>query len=145
MPDDFTPIPNTLGDLTNRENRAFRPRFSNDYTGPNGVPDGIPDDLDGNGIPDLYPSLYPQVPFATRIYTPPTTPTAADLGYSEFFIPRTQGPITDDHVPLLDAGLRVIDVIDIDYDPHHTPDDTLDKVSAKSLQVVGDVALSLVR
>ena len=70
---------------------------------------------------------------------------AADLGYSKFFIPRTQGPITDDHVPLLDAGLRVIDVIDIDYAPHHTPDDTLDKVSAKSLQVVGDVALSLVR
>ena len=70
---------------------------------------------------------------------------AADLGYSKYFIPRTQGPITDDHVPLLDAGLRVIDVIDIDYDPHHTPDDTLDKVSAKSLQIVGDVALSLVR
>jgi glutaminyl-peptide cyclotransferase len=70
---------------------------------------------------------------------------AADLGYSEFFIPRNEGPITDDHLPLLDAGLRVIDVIDFDYPPHHTPDDTIDKLSAKSFQIVGDVALSLVR
>jgi glutaminyl-peptide cyclotransferase len=70
---------------------------------------------------------------------------AADLGYSEYFVPRTQGPITDDHVPLLDAGLRVIDVIDLDYASHHTPDDTIDKVSSKSLQIVGDVALSLLR
>ena len=58
-------------------------------------------------------------------------------------------PITDDHYPLLKAGLRVIDVIDIDYGPpapngyHHTLQDTIDKISAQSLQVVGDVALAL--
>jgi len=69
---------------------------------------------------------------------------AADLGYSRYFIPRSGQAITDDHVPLLDAGLHVIDVIDIDYPPHHTPRDTFDKVSAASLQIVGDVALSLV-
>src|SRR3954465_11171148 len=40
--------------------------------------------------------------------------TAADqLGYSKYFIPSDGGPIIDDHVPLLNAGLRVIDVIDI--------------------------------
>jgi type II secretory pathway pseudopilin PulG len=52
------PIPNDLGDLTNRENRAFRPRFLNDFTGPNGVDDGIPDDSNADGVPDYYPTLY---------------------------------------------------------------------------------------
>jgi hypothetical protein len=34
-------------------------------------------------------------------------------------------------------------VIDYDYPPHHTPQDTFDKVSAQSLQIVGDVATAL--
>ena len=70
--------------------------------------------------------------------------TAEELGYRNFFIPRGGGAITDDHVPLLRKGLRVIDVIDIDYDHHHKPTDAFDKVSAKSLQIVGDVATALV-
>ena len=70
--------------------------------------------------------------------------TAEDLGYRDFFISRGGGPVTDDHLPLLQKGLRVIDVIDIDYDAHHKPTDTIDKVSAKSLQIVGDVATALV-
>jgi glutaminyl-peptide cyclotransferase len=79
---------------------------------------------------------------------------AADLGYEKYFVPRGGLDITDDHVPLLAKGLRVIDVIDYDYGPmgangeaspnyHHTLQDTIDKISAKSLQAVGDVALSL--
>jgi prepilin-type N-terminal cleavage/methylation domain-containing protein len=48
------PIPNDLGDLTNREKRAFRPRFLNDFN----PTDGIPDDNNGDGIPDYYPTLY---------------------------------------------------------------------------------------
>jgi len=86
--------------------------------------------------------------------------TAADLGYSKYFISQVGQQITDDHVPLLDKGLRVIDVLDIQYGPlpaghdaftasspnyHHTMQDTFDKVSAKSLQVVGDVAVTLVK
>ncbi len=69
---------------------------------------------------------------------------AQALGYSRYFInsPSNQG-ITDDHVPLLDAGIRTIDVIDFDYPAHHTPDDTFDKISAQSLQIVGDVATGL--
>lgn len=76
---------------------------------------------------------------------------AADLGYSEYFIPSDNGPIIDDHLPLLNAGLRVIDVVDINYrsadqeNYHHTTMDTMDKVSAKSMQIVGDVAVALLR
>ena len=77
--------------------------------------------------------------------------TAEDLGYSKFFRSTSVGAITDDHLPLIKKGLRVIDVIDIDYveqqgpkNYHHTVYDTIDKVSAKSLQIVGDVAVSLV-
>jgi glutaminyl-peptide cyclotransferase len=69
---------------------------------------------------------------------------AAELGYQRTFLPVVGVAITDDHIPLLDAGLHVIDVIDIDYPEHHTPGDTLGRVSRKSLQIAGDVAYSLV-
>jgi hypothetical protein len=69
---------------------------------------------------------------------------AADMGYSDVFIPRSKYTISDDHLPLLDAGLRVIDVIDYDYPVHHTTRDTFDQLSARSLQIVGDVATGLV-
>lgn len=69
---------------------------------------------------------------------------AQSLGYSRFFInsPMNSG-VTDDHIPLLDAGIHAIDVIDFNYPWHHTPEDTFDKISAHSLQVVGDVATAL--
>lgn len=70
--------------------------------------------------------------------------TAADLGYGDVFVQESGGLITDDHIPLLNVGLRVIDVIDLTYAPHHTPQDTMDKISAKSLAIVGDVATALV-
>jgi glutaminyl-peptide cyclotransferase len=71
--------------------------------------------------------------------------TARDLGDSPSpFIPQTGQVVTDDHIPLLNAGLRVIDVIDIDYPYHHKLSDTIDKITAKSLQQVGDVATALV-
>jgi len=69
---------------------------------------------------------------------------AQSLGYSRYFInsPSNQG-VNDDHIPLLDAGIHTIDVIDFDYPAHHTADDTFDKISAHSLQIVGDVATGL--
>ena len=70
--------------------------------------------------------------------------TAADMGYGNIFVQESGGAITDDHVPLLNAGLRVIDVIDLTYPAHHTPQDTMDKISARSLGIVGDVATALV-
>jgi glutaminyl-peptide cyclotransferase len=71
---------------------------------------------------------------------------AADLGYDRYFIPQPMNfRITDDHVPLLHAGLRVIDVIDYSYPAHHTPQDSIGQISAQSLQIVGDVATALVQ
>jgi hypothetical protein len=70
---------------------------------------------------------------------------AQQLGYSKYFIPSpSNAGVTDDHIPLLDAGIHTIDVIDFDYPPHHTQGDTIDKLSARSLQIVGDVATALV-
>jgi glutaminyl-peptide cyclotransferase len=82
---------------------------------------------------------------------------AKELGYDDHFIPEVMEGITDDHLPLIRKGLRVIDVIDLDYGPrlenggvlpaatyHHTLQDTVDKISARSLQIVGDVATALV-
>ena len=70
---------------------------------------------------------------------------AAEMGHGGVFVPSAIYEITDDHVPLLNKGLRVIDVIDLDYRYHHTVDDTIDKLSARSLKVVGDVAWRLIQ
>jgi glutaminyl-peptide cyclotransferase len=48
--------------------------------------------------------------------------------------------VTDDHSPLNAVGIPVVDVIDFHYPPWHTADDTMDKISAQSLQIVGSVA-----
>ena len=86
--------------------------------------------------------------------------TAAQLGYGDYFVSQVGMAITDDHVPFLNKGMHVIDLLDIQYGPlppnhdaftasspnyHHTMQDTFDKVSAKSLQIVGDVAVTLVK
>ena len=71
--------------------------------------------------------------------------TAADLGYDRVFLPGVKHTLTDDHVALQKVGIHAIDVVDFDYPYWHTREDTIDKVSAASLQVVGDVAVALVR
>lgn len=71
--------------------------------------------------------------------------TAQRLGHGAVFSNRAGLAITDDHVPLIEAGLRVIDVIDLDYPWHHLTSDTPDKVSAKTLGIVGDVAIAVIR
>jgi glutaminyl-peptide cyclotransferase len=48
--------------------------------------------------------------------------------------------ITDDHTPLNEAGIPAIDLIDFDYPPWHTPNDTIDKLSGDSLRITGAVA-----
>ena len=58
-----------------------------------------------------------------------------------YFVPQAT-QIEDDHIPFLKAGVPSVDVIDLEYEPWHTPQDTLDAVSARSLQVVGDVLLA---
>lgn len=73
--------------------------------------------------------------------------TARELGYATTFIPTPNYTLIDDHLELQKVGIRAIDVVGFDYSETywHTPDDTIDKVSAASLQIVGDVAVALVR
>ena len=68
--------------------------------------------------------------------------TAADLGYGEYFIPTPKYSILDDHTPFLRAGIPAVDIIDFDFPYHHTTQDTLDKVSAESLKIVGDTMVA---
>jgi hypothetical protein len=49
--------------------------------------------------------------------------------------------LIDDHVPLNAIGIPTLDIIDFDYPAWHTAGDTIDKISAPSLQIVGSVAL----
>jgi glutaminyl-peptide cyclotransferase len=65
---------------------------------------------------------------------------AAALKLREHFT-YFQSDVTDDHTPLNAIGIPVIDLIDFDYPPWHTAEDTLDKISAESLEIVGRVAL----
>ncbi len=68
--------------------------------------------------------------------------SARDLGYDKYFL-TDPGSIDDDHMPFIQRGANAIDIIDFDYGPNnsfwHTPQDTMDKLSAHSFQVVGDV------
>ena len=66
--------------------------------------------------------------------------SAARLGYSSTFIPQ-DFTVEDDHLPFVEAGVPSIDIIDLDYPQWHTAQDDLDHVSARSLQIVGDVVL----
>ncbi|HZN97286.1 MAG TPA: M28 family peptidase [Gemmatimonadales bacterium] len=71
--------------------------------------------------------------------------SAKELGYGGYFIASPRHTLIDDHLELQKAGIRAIDVVDFDYPAWHTQYDTIDKVSAASLQVVGDVAVELIR
>lgn len=68
---------------------------------------------------------------------------AANLGYLEF---GTQPGlmIDDDHIPLQRIGWKAVDLIDFNYGPWHTLDDTPDKCSPNSLKAVGDVLAKVV-
>ncbi len=69
---------------------------------------------------------------------------AEKLGFQSHFFHRTIA-IEDDHIPFARAGIKVADLIDYDYGYgnvfHHTPEDTLDKLSVNSLDIVGRVLL----
>jgi glutaminyl-peptide cyclotransferase len=72
------------------------------------------------------------------------------LKLDEYFVPcpgdnpraQCSTTIEDDHLPFLKAGVPAVDIIDLDFEHWHKPGDTLDAVSARSLQVVGDVMLA---
>ena len=68
---------------------------------------------------------------------------AAKLGHSGTFSNELT-TIEDDHIPFLRAGVPAVDIIDLENPTWHTPQDTLDFVSARSLQIVGDVVLAAI-
>jgi hypothetical protein len=73
--------------------------------------------------------------------------TAKELGYSQFSN-RAQGVGDDDHSPFLKAGIQAVDIIQLDSygvndsEYWHSKEDTLDKISAKSLKIVGDTVIA---
>jgi len=77
-----------------------------------------------------------------------------DTGHSNYLF-KHSGPIDDDHLPFKQRGVPVLDVIAYEYGPydekrgdyayHHTAQDTMDKLSAESLQVSADLFLDLLR
>ena len=70
------------------------------------------------------------------------------FGYDKYFF-QTEGAVEDDHLPFLNRGVPSIDVIDLDYGPHnsyhHTAQDTLDKISVRSLTIDGDVFMETIK
>jgi glutaminyl-peptide cyclotransferase len=74
--------------------------------------------------------------------------TAGKLGYQDVFVSSETSAISDDHVPFKDRHLAVVDIIDLtDYQQlgyWHTSEDTLDKLSGKSISIVGHVILASV-
>ena len=77
---------------------------------------------------------------STRWLTDTVWASAAKLGYRAHFLPE-ETTIDDDHMPFLRAGIPSVDIIDLDYPAWHTAQDDLERVSARSLQIVGDVVL----
>ena len=66
---------------------------------------------------------------------------AADLGYGIYFPDDPGYSLTDDHVPFKNLGIPAVDIIDFDYDEHHTTNDDLDHISYESIGIVADVVL----
>jgi Zn-dependent M28 family amino/carboxypeptidase len=78
---------------------------------------------------------------------------AQNTGHAKYFFANSQAE-EDDHLPFLTRGVPSVDVIDADYGPHtqqtpdgyhHTAQDTMDKISAKSLTIAGDVFLETIK
>jgi Zn-dependent M28 family amino/carboxypeptidase len=73
---------------------------------------------------------------------------AKKYGYSNYFF-KTSNEISDDHQPFVKRGVPSIDIIDMNYGPHnsyhHTAKDTMDKISAHSLTIDGDVFMETIR
>jgi len=69
-------------------------------------------------------------------------------GDQRYFFQKSEA-VEDDHLPFVERGVPSIDIIDLDYGPnnsyHHTAQDTMDKISAHSLAIAGDVIMESIR
>lgn len=90
-------------------------------------------DMIGDASLDIYKERNSNPDLTDEIWA-----VAQELGYENQFIPEYRHSMLDDHTPFLEAGIPAIDIIDFDYPYWHTVQDTPDKVSAESLQVVGE-------
>jgi Zn-dependent M28 family amino/carboxypeptidase len=81
---------------------------------------------------------------STKALTDLIWSTAARLGYSNIFVNESSSTV-DDHIIFLKRGVPAVDVINFEIPYWHTVEDTLDKVSAKSLAITGDVFLESVK
>lgn len=105
---------------------------------PQGVPrQGILLDMVGDRDLEIFKEIY-SVERASPVVNS-VWETAHRLGYRAYFHPEPKHAVLDDHLPLLDKGIAMINIIDFDYPYWHTLEDTVDKCSAASLGVVGDV------
>ena len=73
---------------------------------------------------------------------------AGEMGYGAHFLSQPYA-VEDEHLPFLRNGVRALTLIDFEYGPDqswwHTPADTMDKLSPKSLEIVGRVVHEAVR
>lgn len=67
--------------------------------------------------------------------------SASALGYQDQFKQQTKYRMLDDHIPFIEKGIPAVDLIDFDYPYWHTSQDTIDKVSAASLEAVGQTLI----
>ena len=78
-----------------------------------------------------------------------TVRQAAKKFSDEKYFFKQEMAVEDDHLPFVQRGVPSIDMIDLNYGPnnsyHHTAQDTLDKISAKSLTIDGDVLMETIR
>jgi hypothetical protein len=93
-------------------------------------------DMIGDADLNIYMERNSDAEFTRQIWD-----AAKRLGYESVFIPDYKYRVLDDHVPFIEKGLRAVDIIDLDYPHWHTVADTADKVSAHSLQIVGETLL----
>ena len=73
---------------------------------------------------------------------------AKKFGYQRYFF-QQEMDVQDDQLAFVERGVPTIDIIDLDYGPnnsyHHTAQDTMDKISAHSLTIDGDVFMETIR
>ena len=142
-------------DLLFVDGEDYGPGTEDMFIGARRYADNLPDDLPMYGVlldmvGDATPSFPIEgysaqfaLPLAQRVWG-----VARDLGYGSVFPTRVGQPLQDDHIPLNQAGLRTIDIIDFDYGPDHafwhTAQDRMENVSARTLGIVGEVVAELV-
>lgn len=82
-------------------------------------------------------------PLSTRWLQDIVWQTGRELGHKKIFVDREEGVGGDDHEPFLKAGVPAVDLIQLSsYSHWHTPEDTIDKISAQSMKIVGDTVLA---